>query len=133
MAAGTFDVLHKGHEFFLNEAKKLGSHLVVVVARDDSVERFKGKKPLYGEQARAGAVERLGIADEVMLGHKGSIFEIIEDIRPDTICLGYDQKVEEEELARELKKRNIPARVVRLPGHDPHIYKSSKFKPHSVS
>lgn len=132
MAAGTFDVLHKGHEFFLKEAKKYGNRFVVVIARDESVLRFKGKKPLYSEQARADAVKRLGIADDVLLGHKGDIFDIIEEIRPSVICLGYDQKVKEENLAKELKKRNIEAKIIRLTSHEPHIYKSSKFKPASV-
>ena len=132
LAAGTFDVLHKGHEYFLKEAKKHGSRLVVIVARDESVLRFKGKKPLYSEQARVDAVKRLGIADEVILGHKGDIFEIIEEIRPDVICLGYDQKVSEENLSKELKTRNINAKIFRILAHEPHIYKSSKFKPQSV-
>ena len=132
MAAGTFDVLHKGHEFFLKEAKKHGTRLVVIVARDESVERFKGRKPLYSEQARVDALRKLGIADESMRGHKGDIFEVIGEVKPDIICLGYDQRVGEEELAKELKRRNIPARVVRLPSHEPHIYKSSKLRPSSV-
>ncbi len=132
LAAGTFDVLHKGHEYFLKEAKNHGSVLVVVVARDLSVERFKGKKPLYNEDARADAVRRMGIADEVRLGHKGDIFEIIEEIKPEVICLGYDQQVSEEKLERELLARNINAKIVRLSSHEPHIYKSSKFKPQSV-
>src|SRR3989338_5945972 len=128
MAAGTFDVLHKGHEHFLKEAKKHGSRLVVIVARDESVLHFKGKKPLYNEEARREAVEKLGIADEVILGHKGGIFDIIEEIKPEVICLGYDQKVGEEQLGKELKTRNIVARIVRLSSHEPHIYKSSKFR-----
>lgn len=132
MAAGTFDVLHKGHEFFLKEAKKRGSRLVAVIARDETVGKFKGRKPLYGEQARADAVRGLGIADEVLLGHKGDIFEIIEEVKPDVICLGYDQQVKEETLAAELKRRNIPARIVRLPSHEPHIYKSSKIRASSM-
>lgn len=133
MAAGTFDVLHKGHEFFLREAKKHGSRLVVVVARDESVLRFKGKKPLYSEQARVDALKRLCIADEILLGHKGDIFEIIEEIKPNVICLGYDQKVKEVELEKQLRARNISATIVRLPAHKPHIFKSSKFKPESIN
>ena len=133
MAAGTFDVLHKGHEYFLKEAKKQGTRLVVIVARDESVERFKGKKPLYSEDARLDALKRLGIAHEVLLGHKGDIFEIIEEIKPDVICLGYDQKVSEEKLEKELKTRNLSAKIVRLSSHEPHIYKSSKFKPKSIT
>jgi len=43
LAFGTFDILHPGHEFYLKEAKKHGDILDVVVARDSTVEKIKGK------------------------------------------------------------------------------------------
>ena len=44
MCAGTFDIVHKGHIYFLEQAKKFGDYLVVVVARDSTSEKNKGKK-----------------------------------------------------------------------------------------
>ena len=41
MVFGTFDIFHKGHENFLKQAKKLGDCLTVVVARDETVLKFK--------------------------------------------------------------------------------------------
>jgi len=41
LAFGTFDILHKGHEFLLSKAKSFGERLVVVIARDVTVEKFK--------------------------------------------------------------------------------------------
>ena len=45
MCAGTFDTIHPGHLYFLSEAKKYGDKLIVVVARDETSEKMKGKKP----------------------------------------------------------------------------------------
>ena len=127
MCAGTFDMIHEGHLYFLQEAKKYGDRLVVVVARDSTSEKFKNKKPKNSETARLEKIRQLNIVDEAHLGKEGNIFDIIEEIKPDTICLGYDQKVNKDELEAELKKRNIKADVVRIGSHMPHIYKTSKL------
>jgi len=128
MCAGTFDIIHPGHLFYLSEAKKYGDRLIVVVARDNNSEAFKGKKPMHNERERLEAVRTLKIVDEAISGNRGNIFEIVEKIRPDVICLGYDQKVQKQELEDELKKRNIKADVVRIGPYMPHVYKSSKLR-----
>ena len=128
MCAGTFDFIHPGHLFYLSEAKKYGDKLIVVVARDDTSEKFKSKKPVHNERERLEAVRMLKIVDEAVLGHHGDIFKIIEEIKPDVICLGYDQNLQKQELEDELKKRGIKAYVVRIDAYMPNLYKSSKFK-----
>ena len=127
MCAGTFDIVHPGHLYFLSEAKKYGDKLVVVVARDETSERMKGKKPSHNEKERLESVRTLEIVDEAVLGKSGSIFSIVEEIKPNLICLGYDQKVLKQDLEDELKKRNIKADVVRIGSYMPHLYKSSKM------
>lgn len=128
MCAGTFDIIHPGHLYFLSEAKKHGDKLVVVVARDDNVEKAKGRKPLHNEKERLEAARSLEIVDKALLGKSGSIFEIIGEINPNVICLGYDQKVLKQDLEDELKKRNIKADVYRIGSYMPHVYKSSKMR-----
>ena len=128
MCAGTFDIIHPGHLYFLSEAKKFGDKLIVVVARDETSERMKGKKPLHNEKARLEAVRSLEIVNQTVLGRSGSIFNIVEEIKPNVICLGYDQKVLKQDLEDELKKRNIKADVFRIGSYMPHLYKSSKMK-----
>ncbi len=127
MCAGTFDMIHPGHLYFLSESRKYGDKLIVVIARDETSEKFKGRKPMHNERTRLEAVRMLEVVDEAVLGKKGSIFEIIEEIRPSVICLGYDQKVQKQELEDELKKRNLKADVVRIAGYMPNVYKSSKM------
>ena len=127
MCAGTFDIIHPGHLYFLSEAKKYGDKLIVVVARDETSEKVKGKKPLRNERERLEQIRMLEIVDEAVLGKQGNIFDIIGEIKPSVICLGYDQKVLKQDLEDELKKRNIKCDVLRIGSYMPHIYKSSKM------
>lgn len=128
MCAGTFDVIHPGHLYYLSEARKYGNKLIVVVARDNTSKVFKGNKPVHNEKERLEDVRTLKIVDEAVLGNEGNIFDIIEQIKPDVICLGYDQKVQKYELEDELKKRGIKAEVIRIGSYMPNVYKSSKLK-----
>lgn len=128
MAFGSFDILHKGHEAYLNEAKGYGDYLIVIVARDENIMRFKGRKPKNDENHRLGQIRKLDFVDEAVLGHEGNIFDVLEEYRPDVICLGYDQKtVEEEKLRKELEKRNIKAEISRAKPYQEDVYKSSKL------
>ena len=128
VCAGTFDIIHPGHLYYLSEAKKYGNKLIVVVARDETSKTFKGKNPIHNERERLEAVRMLKIVDEAVLGRQGNIFEIIKEIKPDVICLGYDQNVQKQQLEDELKKRDIKADVVRIDSYMPHMYKSSKLR-----
>ena len=128
MCAGTFDIIHPGHLYYLSEAKKYGDKLIVVVARDETSKYFKGKKPVHNEKERLEAVRMLKIVDKAVLGHQGNIFDIIEEIKPDVICLGYDQKVQKQQVEEELKKRGIKADVIRIGSYMQNVYKSSKLK-----
>ena len=128
MCAGTFDIIHPGHLYYLSEAKKYGDKLVVVVARDETSESFKGKKPMHNEKERLEQVKMLKIVDEAVLGRIGNIFSIIEEIHPDVICLGYDQNVQKQDLEEELNKRGLKAEVIRINSYMPNLYKSSKMR-----
>ena len=127
MCAGPLDMIHPGHLYYLSEAKKYGDRLVVVVARDETSEKFKGKSPKNNEKVRLEAVRMLKIVDEAVLGNTGSIFGIVNDIKPDVICLGYDQRVQKQELEDELKKMDIKSEVIRIGSYMPNLYKSSKM------
>ena len=113
MATGTFDILHLGHIYFLKEAKKLGDTLAVVVATDSTVRKLK-HEPVNPEQIRLDLIKELKIVDQAYLGHEKDIYEILKKIKPDIIALGYDQLHDEKTIEKELKKRNIKAKVLRL-------------------
>ncbi|MFH1590663.1 MAG: adenylyltransferase/cytidyltransferase family protein [archaeon] len=126
MVFGTFDVLHEGHRFLFSEAKKHGTHLVVVVGRDLTVEAVKGRPPVNGQDRRLAQVQAIPEVDEVVLGEDRDKFAPIEHFRPDVICLGYDQVVFAQDLSDELKKRGLSSEIVRLAAYRPDIYSSSR-------
>lgn len=113
MATGTFDLLHLGHIYYLKEAKKLGDKLAVVVATDATVRKLK-HEPINPEEIRLNLIKELRIVDEAYLGHEDDIYEIVEEIKPDVIALGFDQIHDEDKIKSELKKRKINAKIVRL-------------------
>lgn len=112
LATGTFDILHPGHVAYLEEAKKLGDELFVIVARDANIKHKP--KPVVPENQRLKMVRALRVVDEAMLGSESDIFEPLLQIRPDIIALGYDQRFDQAELECELKKRGIKAKVIRI-------------------
>lgn len=125
---GSFDLIHKGHIYFFKEAKRLGKELIVIIARDKTIEKVKNKPPLYNEKQRLKHVQDIGIPDKVLLGNKENPYKIIKDIKPDIIALGYDQDSFTSRLKQELKKLNLNPKVIRIKSYKPEIYKSSKLK-----
>lgn len=128
MAFGSFDVLHEGHKHYLKEAKGY-DHLIVIVARDENIKKFKDQKPKHDENYRLEKIKELSFVDESVLGHKEDILQVLEEFKPDIICLGYDQStIQEEKLKQELEKRNLKAEIVRCKPFKPEVFKSSKLK-----
>jgi FAD synthetase len=118
MATGVFDILHLGHLHYLEESKKLGDELVVVVATDTTVRKRK-HEPITPEKMRCELVASLKPVDRAVLGREGGdIFEIVKDLRPDIITLGYDQPFDQKNLEKELAKRGLNVKVVRMPHLD---------------
>lgn len=87
MAQGVFDVLHPGHLYYLRESRKLGDELVVVIARDNRIDR----ELYFTEDERRELVAALEMVDRAILGSEGDIYATVEKIDPEVITLGYDQ------------------------------------------
>lgn len=124
MVFGTFDILHPGHLFVLNEAKKMGDNLTVVIARDKTVQTVKNIASQNDEQTRLKNLTDLNIADKVILGNSGDKYQVVRDEAPDVIALGYDQIA----FTADLEKVFPDIKIVRLPPYKENIYKSSKFR-----
>ena len=118
LASGVFDLLHLGHVKFLEEAKKAGgknAELVVIIARDSTVEKNKGRKPIMPENQRRALVESLKVVDEAVLGFEEfDIGDVIERIKPDVIALGYDQADMEKHVQEYVEKHKLNVAVVRI-------------------
>ena len=113
MATGVFDLLHPGHLYFLEEARRLGDELVVVVARDQTARRLK-HEPYVPEHIRRQMVEALKPVDRAILGSSTDIYQTVVDEKPDIIALGHDQLWNEAEVERECARRGVPVKVIRL-------------------
>jgi len=124
---GTFDGLHEGHKDFFRQAKEYGDFLVVVVGRDSTIVKTKGRPPKFNEEERLKAVQESGLVDEARLGNENmSPYIVIKEISPDIICLGYDQTHFTDKLAVELPKIGLTkVKVKRLKAYKPEKYKSS--------
>jgi len=118
LASGTFDLLHLGHVKFLEEAKKAGgsnAKLVVIVARDSTVKKRKGRAPIIPEDQRRALIEALKVVDEALLGYEDfNIERTIEKIKPDIIAVGHDQTGIEREVRRFIEEKGLKIEVVRI-------------------
>jgi FAD synthetase len=118
LASGVFDLLHLGHVKFLEEAKKAGgknAELIVIVARDSTVQETKGRKPIMPESQRRALVESLKVVDEAVLGFENfDIGDVIDRIKPDVIALGYDQAAMERRVREYVDKHGLNVKVVRV-------------------
>ena len=117
VATGVFDLLHLGHLHFLEEAKKLGDELIVIVARDSTAKKRK-HEPITPEDMRVEMIAALKPVDRAVLGYEGDMFRIIKEIMPDIIALGSNQDFDIEALKEEMSARDIVADIVRLPHLD---------------
>jgi len=120
MVFGAFDILHKGHLNYFDQARKYGDYLIAIIARDKTILEFKGEEPINNEKVRQKNVGKY--VDKAILGHRTDRHLVIRKNKPDHICLGYDQM----SFDKGLKKFKIP--ITRLKAYKPHIYKSSKLR-----
>ena len=112
VATGTFDILHPGHLFYLEESRKLGDELVVIVARDTNVKHKP--RPVIPEEHRLRMVAALKPVDRAVLGDISDMFRPIEELKPDVITIGFNQMFDETRLADQLRARNLTPGVVRI-------------------
>ena len=129
LATGVFDLLHLGHLKFLEESKKTGgphSKLVVVVARDKTVRRRKGRGPIVPEDQRRELVAALRVVDRAILGREEiDLLGILKEVNPDIVCVGYDQDEIRAAVTRLVRREGLPVRVVRIRRLGPIGFNSS--------
>ena len=89
---GVFDILHRGHVTYLDEAAQLGGSLIVAVNSDASARRLgKGpERPLNSALDRAALLAALSCVTAVTIFDEDTPFEIIGLLKPDLIVKGGD-------------------------------------------
>jgi len=93
---GCFDLLHRGHIYYLSRAREMGDLLVVGLNSDASVTRLKGSdRPLNTEQSRAEVLGALAMIDHVIVFGEDTPVNLILEIRPHVLVKGGDYRKEE--------------------------------------
>jgi len=89
---GVFDVLHRGHVTYLEQARALGGSLVVALNTDASSKRLgKGAdRPLNKELDRAVVVAALESVNLVTWFDEDTPLVLINQLRPDVLVKGAD-------------------------------------------
>ncbi|MET0133382.1 MAG: D-glycero-beta-D-manno-heptose 1-phosphate adenylyltransferase [Kibdelosporangium sp.] len=88
---GCFDVLHRGHVSYLNQAKRLGDVLIVAVNDDASVRRLKGlDRPVNTAADRAAVLAGLSCVDHVTQFSEDTPASLILLLEPDVYAKGGD-------------------------------------------
>ncbi len=124
---GVFDGIHEGHRSFINEARTQGDRLVAVVARDAVVKKLKGKLPKNNESERIKSLIEVPDIDLVYLGDPDQgTYNIVKEIKPDVIYLGYDQQTLFDSISSAMSKGTLPdMELVYGKPHKPEVFKSS--------
>lgn len=93
---GCFDVLHRGHVEYLNQARTLGDALVVGVNSDASVRRLKGPdRPLVAQDDRALLLAALACVDAVTVFEEDTPRALIAALLPERLVKGGDYRAED--------------------------------------
>lgn len=88
---GVYDLLHRGHVEYLEEARALGGRLVVGVNSDASVQRLKGpSRPIVPEAERVELIGALACVDLALVFGDDTPLALIEAVAPDVLCKGAD-------------------------------------------
>ncbi|MBL8258623.1 MAG: bifunctional D-glycero-beta-D-manno-heptose-7-phosphate kinase/D-glycero-beta-D-manno-heptose 1-phosphate adenylyltransferase HldE [Candidatus Competibacteraceae bacterium] len=91
MTNGCFDILHAGHVGYLEQAKRLGSRLVVAVNDDASVRRIKGAdRPVNPLEGRMRVLAGLAAVDWVVPFAGDTPERLICAVAPDYLVKGGD-------------------------------------------
>ena len=117
-----FDLLHPGHVKFLEASKKKGgpgARLFVVVARDKTVLKRKGRKPILSERQRVELVSSLKPVEKAFLGHENiDMLGILKEVKPDIVSVGFDQQEIKKSLLKVLKREGLHIPVAQIAKFD---------------
>lgn len=125
----SFDHVHEGHKYYLQEAKKYGDTLITVVASDKNILKIKWKNPKYTQTHRVQHIQDIKISGKVIPGSEENPLKWLEIYKPSSICLWYDQRWPFlERLWGEVMRLWLATQIIRIDPHYPEKYKSSLLK-----
>ena len=89
---GCFDILHRGHTSYLEQARNLGSALIVAVNTDASVKRQNkaDDRPINSVADRMAVLASLQCVDAVLSFEQDTPYELISLLKPEHLVKGGD-------------------------------------------
>ena len=86
----------------------------------------KGRRPILPEHQRRELVASLRAVDSAILGHQSfDMLGILNEVRPDIICVGYDQQEIKKAVRNIIKTAGLSIPVVQIPKFGPDSLNSS--------
>ena len=106
--SGYFDPIHVGHIEYINNAKKLGDWLIVIVNNNKQCALKKGKH-FMDENDRVLIVKNIKSVDEVFLSidDDKTVCESLKKVNPDVFANGGDRKNYEIPESKVCRENNI--------------------------
>ncbi len=103
---GCFDIIHKGHIFYLAKSKELGEKLVVGLNSDSSVKLIKGEgRPIKEQESRALTLAAFSFVDMIVIFNEDTPKNLISELLPNVLVKGKDYK-EDEIVGADVVKQN---------------------------
>jgi len=121
LVGGCFDILHLGHTTFLEEAKKLGKILVILLESDKTIKKLKGEnRPINRQINRAEMLTKLKMVDYVVmlpeLKNNQDYADLIKKIKPKIIATsGGDEKIELKKQEAKIVGAKLVEVIKRIP------------------
>ncbi|HHQ44733.1 MAG TPA: FAD synthase [Candidatus Altiarchaeales archaeon] len=123
-ATGVFEIIHPGHLLYLEESRRLGDQLVVILATDKTVKKVKGRDCVPQEHRRH-VLKALRIVDDVVVGGDEDRLNTLRKVDPDVLTVGFDQEYDIQKLQEEIREAGLKAKVVKIEKHWEGRYNSS--------
>lgn len=113
---GVFDLLHTGHLYYLQAARRLGDALFIALNADESVRRLKGPtRPVQTAEQRAYALGALACVDAIVVFPQPRLTDEINRLRPDVYCKAGDYTLEKLNSEERAALESVGAKIEFLP------------------
>lgn len=113
---GVFDLLHTGHLYYLQQARRRGDALVIALNADESVRVLKGPtRPVQTEEQRAYALAALACVDAVVIFRAPRLTVEIRALRPDVYTKAGDYTLEKLNPEERGALEDVGARIEFMP------------------
>jgi FAD synthetase len=125
---GTFDIIHPGHRYYLEQAQMYWDILITIISTDINSRKFRKREIINNQEQRIKNMKSIWIANIVELWNINNPYLSIKKHIPDYICLWYDQSSYTDWLEKYLENNKLEkTKIIRLKWLNTNIYNTSKI------